>query len=397
MARLNRARARPLDDATSFLLQRLRSIGGGSGVIDAKELLKLGTDVGGFDKRLEEHVVGQGWFTETPAKATARWVRRGVLAIIVGGIGLFIGFNLPSDGLVVVGGALIGSGIVMLILASSMPSRTMPGAMIRAMLEAYRRTLEKTMAQARSMGEVVETAAIPLIESPDDAVVWGVALGLQSEVEQVLERTADDVKSGRRAVRLLPRLVRQQLRWRLGRRAGRLGSGPDELVADPQLRRHDGGPGHHRELARVVGLGRRWRRVRRRRLGRRRRRGGRRLLIAAGTLAAMGATDTMEVFFERLNEGDVAAAVAMMDERTEMRIHVGDNARTLRGVEQVGGWFLRADKGIKMIPGDVRDLGNTYQADLVVLRPGAPSQHLDAQFRVEAGKITSINLTPFSR
>ena len=59
-----------------------------------------------------------------------------------------------------------------------------------------------------------------------------------------------------------------------------------------------------------------------------------------------------------------------MDERTEMRIHVGDNARTLRGVEQVGGWFLRADKGLKMIPGDVRDLGNTYQADLVVVRPG---------------------------
>jgi uncharacterized membrane protein YgcG len=196
MARLNRARARPLDDATSFLLQRLRSIGGGSGVIDAKELLKLGTDVGGFDKRLEEHVVRQGWFTETPAKATSRWVGRGVLAIIVGAVGLFIGFQLPSDGLVVLGGALIGAGIVMLILASSMPSRTMPGAMIRAMLEAYRRTLEKTMAQARSMGEVVQTAAIPLIESPDDAVVWGVALGLQSEVEQVLERTAEDVKSG---------------------------------------------------------------------------------------------------------------------------------------------------------------------------------------------------------
>jgi hypothetical protein len=37
-----------------------------------------------------------------------------------------------------------------------MPSRTMPGAMIRAML-AYRRTLEKTMAQ-RSMGEVVREA-----------------------------------------------------------------------------------------------------------------------------------------------------------------------------------------------------------------------------------------------
>jgi hypothetical protein len=60
----------------------------------------------------------------------------------------------------------------------------------------------------------------------------------------------------------------------------------------------------------------------------------------------MGATDTMEIFFERLNEGDVAAAVALMDERVEMRVHVGDNAQLLRGVERVGGWFLRADKGL---------------------------------------------------
>ena len=108
----------------------------------------------------------------------------------------------------------------------------------------------------------------------------------------------------------------------------------------------------------------------------------------------MGAVDTMEVFFERLNDGDVTGAVALMDERTEMRIHVGDNARTLRGVEQVGGWFMRADKGLKMIPGDVRDMGNTYQATLLVIRPGAPSQELDSSFRVETGKITAINLTP---
>ena len=108
----------------------------------------------------------------------------------------------------------------------------------------------------------------------------------------------------------------------------------------------------------------------------------------------MGAVDTMEVFFERLNEGDRAAAVAMMDDKVEMRIHVGDNARTLRGLDQVGGWFLRAEPGLKMIPGEVRDLGVTYQADVLTVRPGAPSQHLDASFRVEAGKLTSINLAP---
>ncbi len=111
-------------------------------------------------------------------------------------------------------------------------------------------------------------------------------------------------------------------------------------------------------------------------------------------LQRMGATDTMELFFEQLNGGSREGAVALMDERIEMRVHVGENARTLRGLDQVGGWFLRADAGLKMIPGAVQDMGNTYQADLLVVRPGVESQHLDAAFRVEAGKITSINLAP---
>jgi hypothetical protein len=107
----------------------------------------------------------------------------------------------------------------------------------------------------------------------------------------------------------------------------------------------------------------------------------------------MGAADTMEIFFERLNGGDRQGAVELMDERAEMRVHVRDSSRTLRGVSQVGGWFLRADDGLKMVPADVRETGNTYEADLLVLRPGVPSQHIDAVFRVEAGKITSINFS----
>ena len=45
------------------------------------------------------------------------------------------------------------------------------------------------------------------------------------------------------------------------------------------------------------------------------------------------------------------------------------------------------------VASQVRDTGNTYEADLIVIRPGAPTQHIDAMFRVEAGKITAINLT----
>ncbi len=102
----------------------------------------------------------------------------------------------------------------------------------------------------------------------------------------------------------------------------------------------------------------------------------------------------METFFELLNAGERAAAVRLFDEKAEMRVHVQGSSRLLKGSDQVGGWFLRADKGLRMLPGEVRETGNTYEADLVVIRPGAPSQHLDATFRVEAGLITAINLAP---
>ena len=108
----------------------------------------------------------------------------------------------------------------------------------------------------------------------------------------------------------------------------------------------------------------------------------------------MGAVETMEQFFELLNDGDRESALKLMDEKVEMRVHVADNARMMRGIEQVGGWFLRADKGLKMIPAGERDTGANYECDLLVLRPGAQSQHLDATFRVETGKIVSINLAP---
>lgn len=113
-----------------------------------------------------------------------------------------------------------------------------------------------------------------------------------------------------------------------------------------------------------------------------------------GYTRPVGAGDTMEIFFERLNGDDREGAVALLDDRTEMRVHVGGGVRALRGADEVGGWFLRADKGLRMIPGAARDTGPNYECDVLVLRPGAPSQHLDATFRVEAGKITAINLSP---
>ena len=94
-----------------------------------------------------------------------------------------------------IGGAVIAGGIVVVVFAQAMPAVTMPGAMIRAMLAAYRRTLEKTMAQARTMQQVVDEAGLDWLETPDQAVVWGTALGLQHEIEGVLDRSLEEAKT----------------------------------------------------------------------------------------------------------------------------------------------------------------------------------------------------------
>ena len=193
---VQRAQARPMDAATSYLGTELSAIAGADNMVDSAGLLTLGARVPTFDSKLEDHLVANGWFVEAPRKAVSRWAGRGVLLIIAGAIAAFIGANLPSAGILVLGIAVIAAGVIYLILSGSMPSRTMAGAMFRAMLEAYRRTLQKTMAQARSMDAVAKESAIPLIESPDDAVVWGVALGLHDEVQTVLERSAQDLNAG---------------------------------------------------------------------------------------------------------------------------------------------------------------------------------------------------------
>jgi hypothetical protein len=49
------------------------------------------------------------------------------------------------------------------------------------------------------MQQVVDEAGLEWLDTPDQAVVWGTALGLQSEIEDVLSRSIDDVKAGRAA------------------------------------------------------------------------------------------------------------------------------------------------------------------------------------------------------
>ena len=198
-ARINLNRRKPISPAEDFALNRLRDISDeedGQRIVGADDLLKFGKDVATFDTKLEQYVERMGWFRQAPKKAVSRWQVVGA-AELIAGVGVIVaGFALPADGLVLLGCGLIAAAIVTWMIARFMPARTIQGAMIQAMLAAYRRTLQKTLEMARSMNQVVESRAVPWLETPDQAVVWGVALGLHQEVERVFDRTLDDLRAG---------------------------------------------------------------------------------------------------------------------------------------------------------------------------------------------------------
>jgi uncharacterized membrane protein YgcG len=222
---------RPMSPAERFVLDKVRSIAD-EGYIEPSKILELGKHVTRFGEKLEGHAVRQGWFAESPAKVTQRWITRGLL---VGGAGvalLVLGFNAPSNGLLLVGVAGIAGGLVLLALARAMPAVTISGAMTRSWLSAYRRTLAKTMAQARSMQQVVDEAGLAWLDTPDQAVVWGLALGLEQEVEEVLDRTMDDVRQSRAATNAwLPAWYHGDS----GGAVGAAGGGPSGLFSSGSL------------------------------------------------------------------------------------------------------------------------------------------------------------------
>jgi len=190
---------RPIGPAEQLVLTKVRELGADKDdrFIDPDKLPEFGQNVSLFDAALEKNAVERGWFNQRPSKVVAGWVGRGVLAIVAGVIALIAGLNIPFSGLTLIGVAAIVGGVVLLGIARVMPAVTMSGAMIRAMLAAYRRTLEKTMAQARSMDQVVAESGLTWLDTPNQAVVWGTALGLQADIETVLGRSLEDVREGR--------------------------------------------------------------------------------------------------------------------------------------------------------------------------------------------------------
>ena len=166
------------------------------GILEPDEMRELRNAKELYDDALEREVTDRGWFRERPSRAITRWAVLGGIEIALAVVAVIIGWNVPISGAIVLGVALGAVGLATVLVATVMPARTMDGARLYAWLSAYRRTLQKTLAAAQSMNDVVASRAVPWLETPDQAMVWGVAFGLHEEVEEVLTRSASAEQTG---------------------------------------------------------------------------------------------------------------------------------------------------------------------------------------------------------
>ena len=149
-----------------------------------------------FGTFLEQYAIRHGWLAGLPALRRIRWRLTGALEVLVALVLLAVGSNASVDAVIGIGIGVGAGGLATWLIAPAMPSRTAEGALMRAQLAAYRRTLQMTFAQSRSMNAAVTASGLNWLQTPDQALVWGIALGLRSDVEALMARTAEDMGAG---------------------------------------------------------------------------------------------------------------------------------------------------------------------------------------------------------
>jgi uncharacterized membrane protein YgcG len=175
----------------------IRRSAGSDDVVTRTSLWHLNERLSPLKEQLEKDAVRLGWLTQRPTPMITRWIAIGVLELVAAGVLVLLGYVIPMSGLTLLGAAVSVGGIGTIAFGSAMSQRTKNGAYVDAMLKAYRRTLQKTLKQAQDMNQVVQNEEVRVLaDTPDKAVVWGIALGLHKEIAEVLERTLAAMREG---------------------------------------------------------------------------------------------------------------------------------------------------------------------------------------------------------
>ncbi len=145
-----------------------------------------------FGTLLQTYAARHGWIAGLPLIRRIKWRALGLAEVGVALLALIAAG--ASDSAMATGVAIgVGAGgIATYLVAPAMATKTPEGARMKAQLAAYRRTLKMTFEKAPSMDDVVARAGLSWVTTPDQALVWGFALGLRTEIEALLGRTKDE-------------------------------------------------------------------------------------------------------------------------------------------------------------------------------------------------------------
>jgi hypothetical protein len=137
---------------------------------------------------LQRYALRHGWVVGMPLFARLKWRLVGIVEGIAGVTVAVIASKLLGTAFVAVGAGVAAGGASTYLIAPAMPSRSVEGSVMRAQLAAYRRTLAASLANATSVTDVAASSRLTWLETPDQTIVWAVALGLRKELEAFFER-----------------------------------------------------------------------------------------------------------------------------------------------------------------------------------------------------------------
>ena len=139
-----------------------------------------------FGTLIQTYATRHGWMAELPLRARLHWYWVAIREAGVGAVLAIIGSSFDVEPLVWLGGGVLLGALVTALAAPSMAALSPLGASMRAQVAAYRRTLQATIAQSSSLDEARTASRLTWLETPDQTLVWSIALGLQGDIERLL-------------------------------------------------------------------------------------------------------------------------------------------------------------------------------------------------------------------
>lgn len=185
------------------LYRSIRSMMAGSQHLPALFLGTLSGAFAAFTRSLDEVAVDRGWVHAAPGVLIKKW-RILAGAEVVAGL-LLAGeisrlFEASTESLAIeiaiVGLGAAIAGAITYLVSGSMPARTEEGAMLAAMLNAYRRTLEAVIGQAKSLDQVVVMKPLPWVGTPTEEIAWAVAFNLDRQIDSLLSQSLEVSDAG---------------------------------------------------------------------------------------------------------------------------------------------------------------------------------------------------------